>query len=165
VEYWISFWATIQTGRPVTLASGVWKALENGGISLTPLEFKDNYYTAGECDGKLALIGSRSDTYVDLSNYSIKTEIYNKTGVDKTLKDYYTTEECDNKFKEELDIQFENYYTADECDGNFALIDSGSDTGVVLSNYYIKTEIYNKTKVDEVWEDYYTAGSAMEKLR
>ncbi|MDR1906826.1 MAG: hypothetical protein LBQ03_01220 [Puniceicoccales bacterium] len=128
-EYWISFWATTQAGRTVTLASGMCKVLESGGISLTPPEPKENYYTAEECDEKFALIGSGSGTDVDLSNYYTKTEIYNKTEVDDILEDYYTATECDSKIEEELDAQFENYYTAEECDEKFALIDSGGESG------------------------------------
>jgi hypothetical protein len=122
-EYWISFWATTNTGHTVTLSSGICKVLENGGISLTPPDPKENYYTATECDDKFALIGSGSGMGVDLSNYYTKSEVnntlgsyYTKTETNSTLGNYYTATECDDKIEEELGTQLGNYYTATECD-------------------------------------------------
>jgi hypothetical protein len=102
-EYWISFWATTGTGHTVTLGSGVCKVLESGGISLTPPEPKENYYTAEECDEKFAPVGSGSgggSGDVDLSNYYTKTETYSQSEVDEVLEDYYTQTEIDNAFFE-----------------------------------------------------------------
>ncbi|MDR1591069.1 MAG: hypothetical protein LBR92_03695 [Puniceicoccales bacterium] len=120
-EYWISFWATTETEHTVTLGSGVCKVLENGGISLTPPEPKENYYTAEECDEKFAPIDSGSGDgggNVDLSDYYTKTETYSQSEIDDTLEDYYTKTETDNAL--------EDYYTAEECDEKFAPIDGGS---------------------------------------
>ncbi|MDR0740149.1 MAG: hypothetical protein LBF34_00365 [Puniceicoccales bacterium] len=153
-EYWISFWATTETGHTVTLGSGVCKVLENGGISLTPPEPKENYYTAEECDEKFALIGSED---VDLSNYYTKTETYSQTEVGEVLEDYYTktetystlenyytTEECDDKIEEELGSTLENYYTVEECDAKIE-----EELGSALENYYTAEECDGKfTPID-----------------
>jgi hypothetical protein len=54
-----------------------------------------------------------------------------------------------------------NYYTAEECDEKFAPI---GDRDVDLSNYYTKTETYTKTEVDGALQDYYTAEECDEKF-
>lgn len=56
--YWISFWATTNDQHTITLSSGVCRILESGGISSTPPEPKDVYYTAETCDERFALKGS-----------------------------------------------------------------------------------------------------------
>ncbi|MDR2812395.1 MAG: hypothetical protein LBB05_01205 [Puniceicoccales bacterium] len=139
-EYWISFWATTEGGHTLTLGSGVCKVLENGGISLTPPEPRENYYTATECDDRIGEeLGSALESYytaeecdekfapidgesdMDLSNYYTKAETYSQTEVGEILEDYSS--------KAETDSTLENYYTAEECDEKFALIGSGSGGG------------------------------------
>jgi hypothetical protein len=141
-EYWISFWGVTGGGGVMTLGSGVCNILESGGISLTPPEPMSayytaeecdeklaNYYTSEECDEKFAPIGdgegsvdlseyyTKAETYAKSETYA-KTETYTKTEVDSALQDYCTTEECDEKLA--------NYYTAEECDEKFAPIGDGS---------------------------------------
>jgi hypothetical protein len=151
-EYWISFWATTNTDHTITLSSGICKVLENGGISLTPPDPKENYYTATECDDKIddkldaqlenyytatecddKFAPIDSDTGADLSDY------YTKSEVNSTLENYYTATECDDKIDDKLDAQFENYYTATECDDK---IDDKLDAQ--LENYYTATECDDK---------------------
>jgi hypothetical protein len=151
-EYWLSFWATTQVGHTVTLASGVCKILENGGISSTPPEPKKNYYTATECDSKIdeelnAQLGNYytaeecdekftpmeggGGTEVDLTDYYTKAETYNKTEIDDTLENYYG--------KAEMDSALENYYTALECDSKI-----DEELNGQLGNYYTAEECDEK---------------------
>lgn len=105
-EYWISIWALTSTGHTLTLASGICRVMENGGVSTTPPKPKINYYTAEEIDAKLSNYYTQSEINEQLTHYYTKGTIdvkfeayYTKTEIDDTFTDYYTAEQCNSRFE------------------------------------------------------------------
>lgn len=188
-EYWLSIWAITAGQRTLTLGSGVCKILENGGVSLTPPEPQETYYTAAVCDRRFALKGEDGAVEVGLQQEDL----------DRALRNYYTTTVCDQRFlskdavigsgiqqsdldaalqhyylKTEIDIQLssyvqnsmlENYCTADACDLKFQNYYSKKEIATQLTPYAKTSEVDTKLQsyaTQSQLQDYYTAAECDE---
>ena len=110
-----------------------------------------NYYTKTEVDD---IISNIDTSDIDLSDYAKKTDVYTKTQT-------YTRAQIDSKlsnvtvdlsnYPTKSEIK-ESYYTKSEIDDKIDNIESGGGT-IDLSNYYKKSETYNKTEVDTIVGD------------
>lgn len=109
-----------------------------------------DYYTKGEVDD---IISNIDTSDIDLSDYAKKTDVYTKTQT-------YSKAEIDYKLANiEVsgdDIDLSNYPTKTELEASYytkseiddKLDEIGTGGTVDLSNYYKKSETYNKSEID-----------------
>ena len=88
-----------------------------------------------------------------LTNYYLKTSLYNKTEIDTLSLNHYLKTEIDTTFsnyylktslnsKTEIDTLLLNHYLKTEVD-------------TILTNYYLKTSLYSKTEIDTLLLNHY----------
>ncbi|UPA28289.1 MAG: hypothetical protein LW808_003220 [Verrucomicrobiota bacterium] len=148
-EYWLSLWAVTTAQRTVTLGSGVCKILENGGVSTTPPEPKDVYYTAEVCDQRFAFKGEGGE-----GGTTVVSGLQQKD-LDRALKDYYTATVCDQRFSRKSEV------------GPSSGLQQ-SDLDTALRNYYLKTEIDTQLSSyakHSALDNYYTVAACDAKFQ
>ena len=88
-------------------------------------------------------VSANGDIVVDLENYYTKDEVFNKTEINTKLVPYITTNE--------VNLRLNSYYDKSQTDTVIQnAIDNIDIPDTDLSNYYTKSETYNKSEVNDL---------------
>ena len=113
------------------------------------ISFSGNTYNKAQVD---ALLAQNTAQTVDLSNYYTKEQTYSKTEVDEKISGYTgnylpATKNEDNTYTVDLEeVRFNGRIVATSEISAYGAGEAPDGIVVDLSNYYTKSEVYNKTE-------------------